>query len=131
MRFGIPVAQEGFIGKINDAVFVEPGFQFVYWSDFDRGQAGFQVPILMRWDFFFTREWTVFGSVGPVLGFWLDRDGGRNFEVRGKDVFRPGGPPGFFGIAFGGGAFYNFSPDTSLRLDASTGMIAVGILFRL
>lgn len=132
MRFGIPVAPNGFIGSINDAVFVEPGFQFVYWSDFDQDRLGFQVPVLMRWDFFLTPDWTVFGAVGPVFGFWIDDRGrGRNFHVEGKDVFRPGSPPGFFGVAFGGGAFYNFSPDTALRLDASTGMLAVGFLFRL
>jgi hypothetical protein len=133
MRFGIPVAPNGFIGSINDAVFVEPGFQFVFWSDFDRSQVGFEIPILMRWDFFLTRAWTVFGSVGPVFGIWFDRAGGGhgNFEVKGKEIFRPGEAPGFFGVSFGGGALYNFSPDTALRLDASTGMIAVGILFRL
>lgn len=134
MRFGIPVASDGFVASVNDAVFVEPGFQFVFWSDFDKERFGFQVPVLMRWDFFFTPEWTVFGTVGPTFGFFFgDGGGGGNgrFDVKGGDVFRPGAPPGFLHFGIGGGAFYNFSPESALRLDASTSMLAVGLVFRL
>lgn len=138
MRFGIPIAHDGFIGSINDAVFIEPGAQFIFWTDFNHDRLGIQVPVLMRWDFFLTRDWTVFGSVGPVFGFYFDDGGGGGgghgggrFRVEGDEVFRPAGPPGFFGIVFGGGAFYNFSQTAALRLDASTRMLGVGILLRL
>jgi hypothetical protein len=133
MRVGIPVAHDGFIGSVNDAVFVEPGFQFAVWAGFDDSIVGVQVPVLMRWDFFLTREWTVFGSVGPVFGFYFTDRGGRrggNFELRGSGFVHPGGAPGFFGVSVGGGAFYNFSRDAALRLDASTGMLAVGLVWR-
>ncbi len=132
-RVGIPVAHDGFIGGVNDAVFVEPGFQFLIWSGFDQSIVGVQVPVLMRWDFFLTRDWTVFGSVGPVFGFYFDdRGGGRggNFKVHGDGIFSPGGAPGFFGITLGGGAFYNFAPGSALRLDASTGMLGVGLVWK-
>jgi hypothetical protein len=132
MRFGIPLVQEGFIGSINDAIFLEPGFQFVYWSDFDHHQIGFQVPVLMRWDFFLSTDWTVFGSIGPVFGFWLEGAAPHGaYKIEGKRVFDPGGPPGFFAVNLGGGAFWNFSRDTALRFDASTSMLAIGFVFRL
>lgn len=129
-RVGIPIAPNGFIGKLNDAVFLEPGVQFVYWDDFHHTRTGVMVPILMRWDFFLTRAWTLYGSVGVVFGFFTDDED--RFRVRdARDIFYPSRRPGFFQVAFGGGAMWNFSPNTSLRLDASTQMLAIGVVFRL
>lgn len=129
IRVGLPIVPNGFIGSINDGVFLEPGVQFVYWDDFHDTRTGVMVPILLRWDFFLTRVWTLFGTAGVVFGFFTDdRD---RFEVkRARDVFFPGSRPGFFQVALGGGAMINFNAKTSLRLDASTHMLAVGVVFR-
>ena len=129
MRVGLPIAHDGFIRTINDAVLIELGAQFVYWDDFKDHLVGFQVPVLMRWDFFLTRSWTIFGGVGLVFGFY--DEGKKRFRLRGEDLFRPGSRPGFLRFAIGGGAMWNFSAATSLRLDATTQMIAVGVVFRL
>ena len=89
--------------------------------------AGFEVPILMRWDFYLTRAWTVFGSVGFLFGYFPDeRD---RLKVRGDNIFTPG-RRGFFHVVFGGGAMFNFNDRVSLRLDASTQMLAVGVALR-
>jgi hypothetical protein len=129
LRVGIPVAPNGFIGSINDAVFFEPGVQFIYWTDGHDDRAGALIPLLLRWDFFVSRAWTIFGSAGVAFGFFTDDE--ERFRVRNaRHVFLPGTRPGFFQVALGGGALVNFSPSTSLRLDASTHMLAVGVTFR-
>src|SRR5689334_21749049 len=96
LRVGLPIVPNGFIGAINDAVFLEPGVQVVYWSDrwadFDDTRFGVQIPVFMRWDFFLSRVWTVYGEVGVLFGFF--GDGHDRFKVKGGDIFRPGGEPG-------------------------------------
>jgi hypothetical protein len=130
LRVGIPLAHEGFIPSINDGVFLEPGVHFLYWDDFDDNRTGVMFPILMRWDFYLTRAWTVFGTAGVVFSFFTDDDD--RFRVRnGQTIFYGGSRPGFFSVALGAGAMWNFRENMSLRFDASTHMLALGLVFRL
>lgn len=71
-RFGIPVVHNGFVKKINNAIYVNFGAD-LYFIDYKHGGAkgvyapAVGIPVTMHWEFYFTRSWTAFGEVGPTL----------------------------------------------------------------
>lgn len=73
IRFGIPIVQNGFIDSLNNAVYLNFGFDF-YWlrwrcnsGDCNRGwdyNAGFGFPITLHWEFYFHENWSAFAEIG-------------------------------------------------------------------
>lgn len=83
-RFSVPVVQNGFVSTINNSVAVGFGLDLVHYSSPYKlnGRATSAnylfVPVVMQWNFFVARQWSVFGEPGIVLfhGFF-DVCGGR------------------------------------------------------
>ena len=123
-RFGIPIVQNGFIGQINNAIYINFGAD-VYWvNDWDpwygwRYSVGLGFPVTFHWEFYFTPRWTAFGEAGVNvfltpsvlrgdgyrLSYWADwiifQVGGR-FMIN-KHValtLRVGSPYTAFGVSF-------------------------------
>jgi len=85
VRLTIPVIKNGFIGKINNSVGIGFGLDWVHWGgcyyyyyyDPQFGYAcpdfnTFVFPVVMQWNFFLSKHWSVFGEPGLALeyGTW-------------------------------------------------------------
>jgi len=68
-RFGIPIVDNGFIQKINNAVFLSLGadFYLVKYRDEPHGALG--IPIALHWEFYFTEKWSAYGEAGINIFF--------------------------------------------------------------
>ncbi|MEZ4319952.1 MAG: hypothetical protein R3F61_20745 [Myxococcota bacterium] len=70
LRYGIPIVDNGFIGPINNSVYITFGADFYLLSRIyafngtNRGGVGFGIPIVLQWNFYFTDDWSAFGEVG-------------------------------------------------------------------
>lgn len=92
LRFGIPLLNNGFIPSLNNAVYLNFGFDFYYirWrptlTGWDYG-AGLGFPVTLHWEFYFSPEWSAFAEVGiqpffhPRLLNDGDFDGGEYWFV--------------------------------------------------
>ena len=99
LRFGIPVAKSGFLPMVNDEVKIELGFNFQIWwhpawgrscpacydphydpvacRECRRDYVGdifyrLSFPVFMRWEFYFTRLWSVYAGFGFEFGVPLE-----------------------------------------------------------
>jgi hypothetical protein len=120
--FAYPVVPDGFIPDLNEAFFIEAGaaVERYSWSwgafGYDCSESWWRVTPMggVRWSFYLTPEWTVFGTakLGWGLGF---ADG----YSCGGNQGRIAGGASISGISLDGGigAYWNFSPDWSARLD--------------
>jgi hypothetical protein len=116
--FAYPVAPQGFISTLNDAFYVEGGALLGAFFDptffWLAPQAG------VRWVFYLTREWAVFGAVR--LGWAFE------FDDRIDDYT-------FFYASASVGAHWHFSDAVALRLETGGGVfgyhIMAGISFQL
>lgn len=75
-RFGIPIVQNGFIPSLDNAVYLNFGFDFYYVDDNWCGRGvpcdrayrfamGF--PIALHWEFYFNDTWSVFAELGVQI----------------------------------------------------------------
>lgn len=65
-RGTIELVDNGFIKKINNTVGLGFGFD---WIAFESKKQAVWVPIVMQWNFWLSRNWSVFGEPGG--GIWL------------------------------------------------------------
>lgn len=61
-RATFPIAQTGFIERLNDSVGIGVGGDVS-----TEGEIELMIPVVMQWNFWFTRQWSAFGEVGPTL----------------------------------------------------------------
>jgi hypothetical protein len=68
LRYGIPIVDNGFIGPINNSVYITIGADFYLLGRVpgygNRGGVGFGIPVMLQWNFHFTDEWSAFGEAG-------------------------------------------------------------------
>lgn len=73
IRFGIPILNNGFVDSINNAVYINFGFDtyFLRWrchaGDCNRGYDynwGFGFPVTLHWEFYFHENWSAFAEIG-------------------------------------------------------------------
>jgi hypothetical protein len=134
VRGTFEVAKDGFLPKLNDSVGVGVGLDWAQYDgradqecgDFDPGPNGtdvcvelggnlgevttFHVPVVMQWNFWLTRRWSVFGEPGILIhfddqvgGIWpLILSGGGRFHIQDKFTLtaRIGYPAFTFGVSF-------------------------------
>ena len=79
-RFSIPIVHNGFVQEINNSVAISFGLDWVHYDapscyyNYARGCYGgtsadfFQFPVVMQWNFYVARKWSVFGE--PGLYIW-------------------------------------------------------------
>jgi hypothetical protein len=75
-RVTIPVTHEGFIKSINNSVGIGFGLDWVHYGDcyyyygpvnVGCGADFFEIPIVMQWNFYLSRHWSVFGEPGLYI----------------------------------------------------------------
>lgn len=131
-RGAIPLVRNGFIPSINNSVAIGFGMDFVHYgrgdycinggelSNCQRRQLGgfneFYFPVVLQWNFFLSRSWSVFGEPGIALNYhgW---DAHRAVDV---DPF----------IFFLGGR-YHFSDRVTLTMRIGYPAFSVGASFLL
>jgi len=129
VRFGIPLVDNGFVSEINNAVYLNFGFDF-YWVRWRcrRGgcsngwdyNAGFGFPVTLHWEFYFNENWSAFAEIGGqffIHPAWWD---GGNFDWR---------EPGAWFIWTVGGSFH-VNEWFLLTLRVGSPYIAFGITFQ-
>jgi len=88
VRFGIPLVDNGFIGSLNNAVYLNFGADF-YWirwrerpgNNWDYN-VGFGFPVTLHWEFYFNETWSAFAEIGAQFFLhpqWLN---GGDFDWR-------------------------------------------------
>jgi hypothetical protein len=73
IRVGIPIAKQGFISKINNNVVINFGADILNWPDPDYGVTGVVVPVMLQWNFYLTRDWSVFAEGGMAFQSWFSQ----------------------------------------------------------
>jgi len=122
-RIGIPIVDNGFIGPLNNSVYITIGADLYLLSDIayfnNRGGVGIGIPVSMQWNFYFTDDWSAFGEAG--INPYFD-----SYTFRGNGLY-PGGS--WLVSAIGGR--YHFSEDMALigRVGSPYASIGVELTF--
>jgi hypothetical protein len=104
-RGTVEIVDNGFISSINNTVGLGFGMD---WIAFSKGKTAIWVPIVMQWNFWLSRNWSVFGEPGG--GFYL------------------GNATGVRPAIYGGGRFH-FSDKLALTLRVGYPAISAGLSF--
>jgi hypothetical protein len=67
LRYGIPIVDNGFIGPLNNSVYINFGADFYLLGNvpgLGGGGVGVGVPVTLQWNFYFTDEWSAYGEAG-------------------------------------------------------------------
>lgn len=101
------IVENGFVKTINNSVGIGVG------ADFTRDHMW--VPVVMQWNFWLTRNWSVFGEPGVAIRF--------------RNVPRGRGVPEWIGFYAGGR--YHFSDTVALTMRIGRPTVSVGVSFLL
>jgi len=107
-RGTVEIVDNGFIPSINNTVGIGFGADFAY--------KGVWIPIVMQWNFWLTRNWSVFGEPGVAIR-------------AGQGLGRHDDGAGWFAIWAGGR--YHFSDRVSLTMRVGRPTISLGVSFML
>ena len=78
VRFGIPILKRGFIPSINNSVVISFGADVLNWPAEGYGVSGLIIPVMLQWNFYLTRVWSVFVEAGFAPRIWFDEPGGHH-----------------------------------------------------
>lgn len=83
-RFGIPIVDNGFIGPINNSVYINFGADFYLLSRVagfrsNRGGIAIGLPVALQWNFYFSDDWSAYAEAG--LNFYID-----SYFLEGNDL---------------------------------------------
>jgi hypothetical protein len=101
-RFSIPIVSQGFVSAINDNVDISFGADILNWPSPDYEVTGVVVPVMLQWNFYLSRDWSVFGEGGVAFQNWFaQRANGDNqtffvwpgISVGARYYFNPGNYP--------------------------------------
>ncbi len=131
-RGSIPILHNGFIPKINNSVAIGFGLDFArygrgdYCRHVNRGVCDdyrsvdafgeFWIPVVLQWNFFLSRNWSVFGEPGVALNY-------HSWDAPSALEFQPL-------VLFVGGR-YHFSDNITLTLRIGYPAFSVGCSFLL
>ncbi|HEU4405470.1 MAG TPA: hypothetical protein VFS43_09290 [Polyangiaceae bacterium] len=130
-RARVPIVENGFVPSINNSVGIGFGIDWLNYRACRRGDCGsvnhFIIPVVMQWNFWLTRSWSVFGEPGLSLNFYSDRGDycedrfgnryGRCYRDRDVDL-----------VLFAG-ARWHFSQYTTLTMRVGWPYWSVGVSF--
>ncbi|NUP07475.1 MAG: hypothetical protein HOW73_15605 [Polyangiaceae bacterium] len=66
LRASIEVADPAFIPKLNNTIAISFGMD-VTTCDVCHNDAVLYFPVALQWNFFFSKEWSAYGEVGPMI----------------------------------------------------------------
>ncbi len=105
-RIDIPLVPQGLLDTVNDELAVSPGAELLFGGN----DVAIGVPVALQWNFYLTRDWSVFPELGLALFFHDDHAdldllvalGGRyHMSARNALFLRIGWPLGLqFGVTF-------------------------------
>ncbi len=118
-RGTVPLVRNGFVSTINNNVGIGFGFDWVHYSHafVDRGNNYdvnyAYVPVVLQWNFFLSRQWSVFGEPGVAF----------HFVNHGDNHFDP--------LVFFAGGRWHFSDFATLTMRVGYPVFSVGVSFLL
>lgn len=129
-RFTLELVDNGFISSINNTVGIGFGLDAIFWGDTDydvcsgpgnarvceRRHDNFRelvLPVVMQWNFWVSRNWSVFGEPGVAFRLRENTD----------DRFEP--------FVFYAGGRYHFSDNLTLTMRIGYPSVSVGVSFLL
>ena len=137
LRLSIPLFDNGFIPSINNSIALGVGFDWMRLDACDGrydnayftcGKLNiFTIPVVMQWNFFLTRSWSVFGEPGLLVNFYSNRCGGYN-DPQGRHFdncpnYNTIEPTVFIG------ARWHFGASTALTFRVGWPYVSVGVSF--
>ena len=126
-RARVPIVQNGFVRSINNSVGIGFGFDWLNYRACRRGDCGsvnhFIIPVVMQWNFWLTRDWSVFGEPGLALNLYSSDCDDDNDRYRGCHRHRDLDP-----VLFAGGRWH-FSQYTTLTMRVGWPYWSVGVSF--
>jgi hypothetical protein len=119
-RVDLPILKQGFSPSLNDNVALSLGADILNWPSPDYQVTGMIIPVMLQWNFFLTRRWSLFGEGGVAFQDWFTH------RANGDDKTF------FVWPGLGAGARYYFKegnyPALVLRVGYPSGL-SVGISF--
>ncbi len=73
IRINFPVLKQGFINDLNNSVAINLGADFLNWTASDYNVTGVVVPVMLQWNFYLTRDWSLFAEGGVAFQNWFSR----------------------------------------------------------
>ncbi len=129
-RFSIPVVQNGFVPTINNSVAISFGVDWIHYDSCYYGGSCsvdyLHFPIVMQWNFFVARRWSVFGEPGLDIYHAFFNDCPFT-TVNGFACNQPqatGVEPAFFV-----GGRYHFSDGAALTMRVGFPTFSIGVSF--
>jgi hypothetical protein len=128
-RFSIPIVENGFVPSINNSVAIGFGLDLLHYDNCWYGgncNANYvHIPVVMQWNFYVARQWSVFGEPGLVIFHGFFEDCPVNFG------HCPGGGPRETSVepALFLGGRYHFNDKVSLTMRVGFPSISVGVSF--
>jgi hypothetical protein len=123
-RATIPIVDNGFVSSINNSVGIGLGLDWIAYRG--AGLNQFVAPVVMQWNFFLSRSWSVFAEPGVAVNVFTEtcddyyvRDNGK---YRGRSCHRR-----FIEPHLGIGARWHFRPDNTLTLRLASNYLSVGV----
>ncbi len=113
-RATVKIVDPGFVPKINDTVGITFGIDLTGCGSYCGGYVHTWLPVGLQWNFFLTREWSVFGDFGFMPRITT---GAGNYN---------GFHPDFFFMA---GGRYHFNDKVSLTMRVGYPFVSVGVSF--
>jgi hypothetical protein len=130
LRARVPIVENGFVPSINNSVGIGFGFDWLNYRACRRGDCGqvnhFVIPVVMQWNFWLTRSWSVFGEPGLGLNLYSNRNRCRDDNDNPFDRCYNDRNVDFLFFA---GARWHFSPYTTLTMRVGWPYWSVGISF--
>lgn len=134
-RGTIELVDNGFVSSINNTVGVGFGLDFVHYSrgrgrcvergparecllwDDDVGIDNFWIPVVMQWNFWLSRNWSVFGEPGGALRFEAGESGHDDFHIEYLQMYL--------------GGRYHFADTMTLTMRVGYPTFSIGLSFLL
>lgn len=127
LRARVPIVENGFVPSINNSVGIGFGLDWLTYRACRRGDCGhvnhFVVPVVMQWNFWLTRSWSVFGEPGLALNIYSSDCDDHDDRYVGCYHHRTLDPVLF------AGARWHFSPYTTLTMRVGWPYWSVGVSF--
>ena len=117
-RFGIPIVDNGFISRINNAVYLSLGADY-YLVDYNGNLHGaLGIPLVLHWEFYLAEKWSVYAEAGfnvyihPSIfqgdgwvwstSHWIEGSVGGRYHINEKVALtlNLGNPYSSFGVLF-------------------------------